>query len=154
MEMQVKFNLGKTVKSLSKLQRKITKRIPIAINAAAEQGITIIKTRTAKGRDYKGKAFAKYSPGYARQRLARGSQLTPNLIWSGDMLRNINRKKISNTAFKLFFPNPDQNEKASFHNFTGVGKKRVKRVFFKLSKKEEERLRKTFRQSMKKAIRL
>jgi len=74
--------------------------------------------RTLSGHDVEGKKFHRYTPEYAMIKKTH-----VNLKLSGDMLKDISVKAIKDkVTIKAF------NFKAKFHQYMGVGKKRVIRT--------------------------
>ena len=113
-----------------------------------------IKDRTRKGRDFKGRSFRPYSPKYAKQRAKEGRTTTPNLFRSGQMLGNMTFKTFSKNKGQIFFPNRQQNLKAFYNDTQGVGKAQIKREFFSVGKKEEEKAVKIFTDTLMRDLRL
>ena len=113
-----------------------------------------IKDRTRKGRDFKGRAFRPYSAKYAKRRAKEGRTTTPNLFRSGQMLGNMSFKTFSRTKGQIFFPNRQQNLKAFYNDTLGVGKAQIKREFFSVGKKEEDKAVKIFTDTIMRDLRL
>jgi hypothetical protein len=66
------------------------------------QAIRAIQARTRQGRDSSGRAFAPYSPGYAKAKAkAVGGSMTPNLTLSGDMLNALQIVEVTPTSVTL-----------------------------------------------------
>tara|TARA_B100000686_G_C16352210_1_gene743439 strand:- start:36 stop:497 length:462 start_codon:yes stop_codon:yes gene_type:complete len=122
--------------ALAKLNKQVATRADVAVNKATMFIQTVIKTRTSKGKDWRGGSFKPYSEGYKKKRLKRGATTTPNLMWSGLMLSNMQPKKTGKLKRKLFFPNQHENRKAAYHDFIGAGKGKVKRPFMSVNSKE------------------
>ena len=121
--------------ALDQLKTKIPNSTRKALNKTGMFLQNAIKDRTRKGRDFKGRAFRPYSPKYAKQRAKEGRTTTPNLFRSGQMLGNM--------KFKTFSKNT-----------IGVGKAQIKREFFSVGKKEEERAVKIFTDTLMRDLRL
>ena len=153
---QVKLNVEVTAAKGALNQLK--SRIPSATGKALSRtGVFLenaIKDRTRKGRDFKGRAFRPYSPKYAKRRAKEGRTTTPNLFRSGQMLGNMTFKTFSKTKGQIFFPNRQQNLKAFFNDTLGVGKAQIKREFFSVGKKEEEKAVKVFTDSLMRDLRI
>lgn len=132
--------------ALDQIKRKIpsASRKAMALTATFIQNV--IKDRTRQGRSVKGGAFKKYSKGYAKVRAKEGHQLTPNLLFSGNMLSNMSFKRLSNTKGQVFFPNRIQNIKAFFNDQT--------RPFFDVNRSEEDKAVEVFRKSFEKELRI
>ena len=140
--------------ALDQIKRKIPSASRKSIGASSAFIENAILKRTEAGRDYKGRAFKKYSKGYARKRAKEGRTLTPNLYFEGLMLGNMTFKIISSTKGIIHFPNTDQNKKAFWHNISGAGKGKVVREFFNVNKKEEDKAVEVFRKSFEKELRI
>ena len=132
--------------ALDQIKRKIpsASRKAMALTATFIQNV--IKDRTRQGRSVKGGAFKKYSKSYARKRAKRGSTLTPNLFFTGQMLGNMSFKRLSNTKGQIFFPNRTQNIKAFFNDES--------RPFFSVNKQEEDRAVKEFIKTFERELRI
>ena len=64
--------------------------------------VRAIQDRTRQGRDSDGRAFAPYSPGYARAKARElGASSTPNLTVSGDMLNTLQVIEVTDTSVTL-----------------------------------------------------
>ncbi len=135
--------------ALDQLRIKIPNASRKALNKTAMFLQNAIKDRTRKGR-----AFRPYSPKYAKRRAKEGRTTTPNLFRSGQMLGNMSFKTFSKTKGQIFFPNRQQNLKAFYNDTLGVGKAQIKREFFSVGKKEEEKAVKIFTDTMMRDLRL
>jgi len=153
-EVAINVNLTATKGSLNKLKFKVPKAQKRALSLTAQWIQTAIKTRTAKGRDWKGGSFKSYSSGYKKKRLKKNRTLTPNLFYEGLMLGNMTNKQVSANKFKVFFPNQTQNRKAAYHDFFGAGKGKVIRPFFSVSNKEEMKAVNIFKKAFEKDLRI
>ena len=140
--------------ALDQLKTKIPNSTRKALNKTGMFLQNAIKDRTRKGRDFKGRAFRPYSPKYAKQRAKEGRTTTPNLFRSGQMLGNMTFKTFSKNKGQIFFPNRQQNLKAFYNDTLGVGKAQIKREFFSVGKKEEERAVKIFTDTLMRDLRL
>ena len=153
---QVKLNVEVTAAKGALDQLK--SRIPSATSKALSRtGVFLenaIKDRTRKGRDFRGRAFRPYSAKYAKRRAKEGRTTTPNLFRSGQMLGNMSFKTFSRTKGQIFFPNRQQNLKAFYNDTLGVGKAQIKREFFSVGKKEEDKAVKIFTDTMMRDLRL
>ena len=146
----VTVNLEVNVTAVKGALDKIKRKVP----SASAKGIAIastfiqnaIKDRTRQGKSVNGGGFKRYSKAYARKRAKRGSSLTPNLFFSGQMLGNMSFKKLSSTKGQVFFPNRTQNIKAFFNDQT--------RPFFSVNKKEEDRAVEIFRKTFERELRI
>ena len=153
---QVKLNVEVTAAKGALDQLK--SRIPSATGKALSRtGVFLenaIKDRTRKGRDFRGRAFRPYSPKYAKQRAKEGRTTTPNLFRAGLMLGNMRFKRLSNKEGIIRFPARRQNLKAFYNDTLGVGKAQIKREFFSVGKKEEDKAVKIFTDTIMRDLRL
>jgi len=142
----VNVNLSVVKGSLDQIKRKIPSATVKGIAVASTFIQNAIKDRTRKGRSVKGSAFKRYSKAYAKKRAKRGSTLTPNLFFTGQMLGNMSFKVLSKTKGQIFFPNRTQNLKAFFNDQT--------RPFFDVNDKEEARAVKEFQKTFERELRI
>ena len=154
----VTLNVNIEVSAVKNALNQIKRRIPKATSRGiAKAGAFIqnaIKDRTRKGIDFKGKKFRPYSSSYAKQRAKEGRTTTPNLLRSAQMMSNMTFKKLSQTKGQIFFPNRQQNIKAFFNDSMGVGASNIKREFFSVGQKEEDKAVKIFTQTFEKELRI
>ena len=132
--------------ALDQLKIKIPNASRKALNKTGMFLQNVIKDRTRKGRDFKGRAFRPYSPKYAKRRAKEGRTTTPNLFRSGQMLGNMSFKTFSKTKGQIFFPNTNANKKAFFNDKT--------RPFFSVNKKEEDKAVKIFTDSLMRDLKI
>ena len=153
---QVKLNVEVTAAkgALNQLKLKIPSASRKALSKTAMFLQNAIKDRTRKGRDFRGRSFRPYSPKYAKQRAKEGRTTTPNLFRSGQMLGNMTFKTFSKNKGQIFFPNRQQNLKAFYNDTQGVGSAKIKREFFSVGKKEEEKAVKIFTDTLMRDLRL
>lgn len=147
--------------------------------------VSIIRRRTQRGRDHKGKAFKAYSTkgylqkidltaesggstaklrkhynseqkwtrkkksqstarfvwikgGYKQFRSIQGRTTKPNLMFTGMMLKNERVKKVSDSTVLIGLLG-EQARKAYYHNISGAGKSRRKRIFQRITADREIR---------------
>ena len=140
--------------ALDQLKIKIPNASRKALNKTAMFLQNAIKDRTRKGRDFKGRAFRPYSAKYAKRRAKEGRTTTPNVFRAGLMLGNMRFKRLSNKEGIIRFPARRQNLKAFYHDIQGVGKAKIKREFFSVSKKEEDKAVRIFTDTLMRDLRL
>ena len=119
--------------------------VKVALGRTAEFLMFIIKQRTAKGSDYQGNSFAKYTPEYANIRREKGLKITPDLFFKGNMLSNMTQKS-SPTKSEIYFSAVRENSKA-------LGNQR-KRKFFAIGSKEAPVLMNKFMEEYNKLIKI
>jgi hypothetical protein len=106
--------------------------------------ILMITKRTQSGRLPDGGRMLPYAKSTKANRKKRGRQVSfVDLTDSGKMFRSLDFRT---KAFKstLFFANKEREKIASFHDSFGVGKKKVKRPFFAIGRKEENKIQEEF----------
>jgi hypothetical protein len=140
--------------ALDQLKLKIPRSSRKALSKTAMFLQNAIKDRTRKGRDFRGRAFRPYSPKYAKRRAKEGRTTTPNLFRSGQMLGNMTARTFSPTKAEIFFRSNLQNIKAFYNDTHGVGKAKIKREFFSVGKKEEDKAVKIFTDTIMRDLRL
>jgi len=149
---KVKDNSIEVRKELLKVSQRVPKAIKKALANAAAFEIGAIKKRTLqKGIDYRGNAFAPYSPRYKRAAVKQSGVV--DLKDTGQMFSSLT-SKITPSKGELFFRLADANKKAFFHDEAGAGRKKVKREFFSISKDEEVKIEKIFFSVLEKELKL
>lgn len=139
---------------INDIKRKLSddgvKRRTLAYIANAE--IARIKDRTQnKGKDFKGNPFITYSKKYTRAKIKESGHV--DLTDTGQMFSSLTYR-LANKSANLFFSQGFQNRKAYYHDVAGVGKKKVKRPFFRLSDKEKDVMSNLFAKEYFKNIKL
>ena len=149
---RIKDNSVQVSKSLQKVSRQVPKAIKRALANATAFEIAAIKDRTqSKGIDFRGRAFKPYSPKYKR-RLVKQSGVV-DLTDTGQMFSSLT-SKVTPSKGELFFRQASANRKAFFHDEAGVGRKKIIRPFFRISKKEETNIEKIFFNVLERELRL
>jgi len=148
---KVENNFNNILKDIKKkLSTKSVKRR--ALSRLANFEIAKIKDRTQnKGKDYKGNPFTPYSKSYSRASVKESGHV--DLTDTQQMFSALTYK-MTNKSANLFFSRRTENEKAYFHDVAGVGKKKVKRKFFRLSEKEKDLLSSVFMKEYAKSVKL
>jgi hypothetical protein len=126
--LQVAKNFEKQVAEQPQIVKK-------ALGRTAEFLMFLIKQRTAKGKDYQGNNFIKYTPEYASIRKSKSLPLTPDLFFKGNMLSNMTQKS-SPTSAQIYFSAVREGIKA-------VGNQRT-RKFFAIGDREAPQLMNKF----------
>jgi hypothetical protein len=139
---------------INDIKRKLSddgvKRRTLAYIANAE--IARIKDRTQnKGKDFRGNPFIPYSKKYTRAKIKESGHV--DLTDTGQMFSSLTYR-LANKSANLFFSQGFQNRKAYYHDVAGVGKKKVKRPFFRLSDKEKDVMSDLFAKEYFKNIKL
>ena len=152
-QLGVKTNSKQIQKKLSSFQKVLPRIIDKGVKQAGFQLLEIIKTKTKKGIDIRGRKFERYSSGYLR-RLNREQRPTKvDLHYDGDMLRSLTPnstvKKTGRHKISLAFSNAEQREKALFNQVFND----PKRVFFGFNKKTEKIINRSFNRFVQKELR-
>ena len=139
---------------INDIKRKLSdngvKRRTLAYISNAE--IFRIKDRTQnKGKDFRGNPFIPYSKKYTRAKIKESGHV--DLTDTGQMFSSLTYR-LANKSADLFFSQGFQNRKAYYHDVAGVGKKKVKRPFFRLSDKEKDVMSNLFAKEYFKNIKL
>ena len=116
--------------------------------------ILMITKRTQSGKLPDGGNMRPYASSTVRGRKKRGRQTGyVDLTDTGKMFRSLDFRT---GGFKstLFFANKEREKIASYHDTFGVGRRKIKRPFFSIGDKEEDKLRAEFSKFYFKEMRL
>ena len=72
---------------MAALKRIVAEGHDIVSRAIGEKTLAVVRARTLEGRDSTGARFAPYSDGHAKRRRSKGLPSTPDLSFSGKLLR-------------------------------------------------------------------
>ena len=154
MEVQIKANTIQVVNELKRITRKQKPVIEKALNKVSNMAIFMITKRTQSGKLPDGGLMKAYAKPTVKNRKKRGRQTGfVDLKDSGQMFRSLTYD-IKGLKSSLFFRGQDQNEKASYHDFFGVGKKKTIRPFFSIGNKEEDKIKQEFASTYFKAMKI
>ena len=154
--MQVSVNVNDIeVKNLLKnISRKQKAVITKSLNRVSNMAVLMITKRTQGGKLPDGGNMRSYAPSTVRSRKKRGRQTGfVDLTDTGKMFRSLDFKT-GGLKSTLFFANKEREKIASYHDTFGVGKRKVKRPFFAIGKKEEDKIIKEFQNFYFKEMRL
>ncbi len=143
-DIEVKVNTIEVKNFLTSLRQKQKSAINSALSRVSNMAVLMITKRTQSGKLPDGGKMKSYAKSTKANRRKRGRQVGfVDLTDSGKMFRSLDFRT---KAFKstLFFANKDLEKIASFHDSFGVGKKKVKRPFFAIGRKEEKQIVKEF----------
>jgi len=143
-DVKVKFNTIEVSNFIKRITRKQRKSITTALNNVSNMAVLMITKRTQSGKLPDGGKMKAYAKSTKKDRNKRGRQTGfVDLTDSGKMFRSLDFRQIGykNT---LFFANKEREKIASFHDTFGVGKKKVRRPFFAIGKKEEDKIKEEF----------
>lgn len=139
LDSQIKDNTIEIIKDLENIKKKAPQKIRQALSFVSAMQVRRIKTRTRAGISSTGSKFAPYSKGYGSKKESGFVDLTD----TGQMLGSMTFKATQSKG-ELFFRGREQVDKASIHDLFGAGKKKVVRPFFRINKKDEQVIRKSF----------
>jgi len=143
-DVKVKFNTIEVSNFIKRITKKQRKSITTALNNVSNMAVFMITKRTQSGKLPDGGKMKAYAKSTKKDRNKRGRQTGfVDLTDSGKMFRSLDFRQIGykNT---LFFANKEREKIASFHDTFGVGKKKVRRPFFAIGKKEEDKIKEEF----------
>ena len=143
-DVKVKFNTIEVNNVIKRITKKQRKSITTALNNVSNMAVFMITKRTQSGKLPDGGKMKAYAKSTKKDRNKRGRQTGfVDLTDSGKMFRSLDFRQIGykNT---LFFANKEREKIASFHDTFGVGKKKVRRPFFAIGKKEEDKIKEEF----------
>ena len=144
MDLQVKVNTLSVSNMLKGISRRQSKAIKTSLNRVSNMAVLMITKRTQSGQLPDGGRFIPYTEKTKKLRKKAGRQVGHvDLTSSGKMFRSLDFRQ---SGFKntLFFSNVERAKIASFHDSFGVGKRKVKRPFFSIGDKEEDKLKDEF----------
>ena len=143
-DVKVKFNTIEVNNFIKRITKKQRKSITTALNNVSNMAVFMITKRTQSGKLPDGGKMKAYAKSTKKDRNKRGRQTGfVDLTDSGKMFRSLDFRQLGykNT---LFFANKEREKIASFHDTFGVGKKKVRRPFFAIGKKEEDKIKEEF----------
>ena len=143
-DVKVKFNTIEVSNFIKRITKKQRKSITTALNNVSNMAVFMITKRTQSGKLPDGGNMKAYAKSTKKDRNKRGRQTGfVDLTDTGKMFRSLDFRQIGykNT---LFFANKEREKIASFHDTFGVGKKKVRRPFFAIGKKEEDKIKEEF----------
>lgn len=144
MEVKVEVNTINVVNELKRMTRKQKSSVLKGLNKVSNMAIFMIDKRTKKGLLPDGGRMIPYAKSTIKSRKKKGRQTGfVDLEDTGQMFRSLTYE-IKGLRSSLFFRGQDQNKKASYHDFFGVGKKKTIRPFFSVGNKEEDKIRQEF----------
>ena len=144
MEVKVEVNTINVVNELKRMTRKQKSSVLKGLNKVSNMAIFMIDKRTKKGLLPDGGRMIPYAKSTIKSRKKKGRQTGfVDLEDTGQMFRSLTYE-IKGLRSSLFFRGQDQNKKASYHDFFGVGKKKTIRRFFSVGNKEEDKIRQEF----------
>jgi len=150
--LNIKTNQKEIARKFKQFQSKIPRAIDKGLLQAGFQLVDIIRTKTAKGVDFKSRPFAPYSEGYLKQLQREGKKTNVDLFYSGRMLGaltpNRSVKKTGSNKVSIAFTNSQMIQRALFNQVLNE----PKREFFGFDKKTEDIISRQFNKFVEKEL--
>jgi hypothetical protein len=141
----IESNILQVVNNFEKQVREQPLIVKKSLGRTAEFLMFLIKKRTARGKDFNGMDFAKYTLEYRKIREEKQLPLKPDLFFSGKMLSNMTQKSTPSYA-QVYFSSIREGLKA-------MGNQR-KRKFFAIGDAEAPLLKNKFMEEYNKLSKL
>ena len=147
--MAVNLKIKSNTKQLSKKFKKFESVLPRIIDKGVKQAgfqlLDIIRTKTAKGIDFRNVPFATYSKSYRKQLQREGKPLKVDLFYSGRMLGALTPsprtvRKTGKNKISIGFSNSQMRQRALFNQVLNE----PKREFFGFNDRTEKIISKQF----------
>ena len=153
LDVKIKTNAKALSKNIGKFQSRLTRAIDKGVKQAGFQLVDIIRTKTAKGVDFRDTPFAPYSSSYLKQLQREGKPTKVDLFYSGRMLSALtpsNRtvKKTGKHKITLSFSNAQMRQRALFNQVLNE----PKREFFGFNNRTEKIINKQFNKFVEKEL--
>ncbi len=143
-DVKIKVNTIEVTNYLKKISRRSKGAMHKALSNVSNMATLMITKRTQSGRLPDGGQMKPYAQSTKQSRQDRGRQVGfVDLTDTGKMFRSLDFKVGGNKS-SLFFSNIERAKIASYHDSFGVGKKKIKRPFFAIGNKEEDKLKQQF----------
>ena len=154
LELKIKTNADFIQKRYKRIQRKFISIIEKGILQAGFQLLDIIRTKTQKGIDFRGRPFLPYSEGYLKKLQREGKATKVDLFYSGRMLGALTPsgrtiRKTGTNKVSINFSNSQMLQRAVFNQVLGKNK----REFFGFNDKTANIIRKQFNRFVAKEFR-
>ena len=151
-EVKITSNTIQIANEIKGISQKMSSAIKKSLANVSAFEIKEIRSRTqTKGVDAFGRKFQPYSPNYKRAGVKQSGVV--DLTDTGQMFSSLTNK-ISASKGVLFFSRNAESKKASFHDLFGVGKNKVTRQFFRISKDEQKKIRIIFSKVLARELKL
>tara|TARA_R110002050_G_scaffold274340_1_gene418741 strand:+ start:41 stop:520 length:480 start_codon:yes stop_codon:yes gene_type:complete len=152
-EVKLKTNQKLVSKNYKRLATKLPRFIEQGLEKAGFHLLDIIRTKTSKGQDFRGRPFAPYSEGYLKRLEKEGRPTVVDLIYNNKMMGSLTPsstvKKTGRNKISLAFSNAEQRNIALFNQVLG----NPKREFFAFNSRTENIIGKAFNRFVEKQIR-
>ena len=154
LDIKIKVNSQKISKRYSRLQSRFPRIIDKGLLQGGFHLLDIIRTKTAKGVDFRDVPFAQYSESYRKQLQREGKPLKVDLFYSGRMLGALTPsgrtiKKTGRNKISVAFSNAQMNQRALFNQVLNE----PKREFFGFNNRTEKIISKQFNRFVEKELR-
>ena len=154
LDLKIKTNADFIQKRYARIQRKFKSIIEKGILQAGFQLLDIIRTKTAKGIDFRDRPFVPYSAGYLKQLQREGKATKVDLFYSGRMLGALTPsgrtiRKTGTNKVSVNFSNSQMRQRAVFNQVLGKNK----REFFGFNDRTANIIRKQFNRFVAKEFR-
>ena len=149
LDIKIKVNSQKISKRYSRLQSRSPRIIDKGLLQGGFHLLDIIRTKTAKGVDFRDVPFAQYSESYRKQLQREGKPLKVDLFYSGRMLGSLSSKKTGKHKVSLGFTNAQMRQRALFNQVLNE----PKREFFGFNDRTENIISKQFNRFIEKELR-
>jgi len=154
LDLKIKTNAKFVEKRYQRIQRKFKSIIEKGILQAGFQLLDIIRTKTAKGIDFRDRPFVPYSAGYLKQLQREGKATKVDLFYSGRMLGALTPsgrtiRKTGTNKVSVNFSNSQMRQRAVFNQVLGKNK----REFFGFNDRTANIIRKQFNRFVAKEFR-
>ena len=151
--LNIKTNSKQVQRKFKKFQSVLPRVIDKGLKQAGFQLLDIIRTKTAKGIDFRDRPFAPYSEGYLKKLNREGKSTKVDLFYSGRMLGSLTPastiKKSGIGKVTLAFSNSQMRQRALFNQVLGD----PKREFFGFNNRTEKIISKQFNKFVEKELR-
>ena len=150
LSVKIRNNSKAIEKRFKRLEQKFPKIIDKAVLQGGFQLLDIVRTKTAKGVDFRDTPFAPYSASYLKQLQREGKPTKVDLFYSGRMLGALTPsprtvKKSGKNKVSISFSNSQMNQRALFNQVLNE----PKREFFGFNDRTEKIISKQFNRFVK-----
>tara|TARA_Y100001937_G_scaffold66479_1_gene90936 strand:- start:104 stop:586 length:483 start_codon:yes stop_codon:yes gene_type:complete len=153
LDIKIKTNAKAIEKRFQRLQSKFPSIIDKGILQGGFQLLDIVRTKTAKGVDFRDRPFAPYSASYLKQLQREGKPTNVDLFNTGRMLgaltpSNRTIKKTGRNKVSISFSNAQMRQRALFNQVLNE----PKREFFAFNNRTEKIINKQFNRFVEKEL--
>ena len=153
LDIKIKVNSQQISKRYSRLQSRFPRIIDKGLLQGGFHLLDIIRTKTAKGVDFRDVPFASYSSSYLKQLQREGKPTKVDLFYSGRMLgaltpSNRTIKKTGKHKVSISFSNSQMRQRALFNQVLNE----PKREFFGFNNRTEKIINKQFNKFVEKEL--